>query len=170
MGFPGSSDGKESACNAGDPGSIPGLGRFPWRRGMVTRTSMLAWRIPRTEEPGRLQSMSEWHYLLQNPANIHTGYWKQRQSGHTEEVTSGRSWLCLPYNTTSPKMKTAHRPSSPSPSHLCVSCILQCLQQRTAPPGQPDRTSGRILCQSRIRGECQTVCPPVLMSSHGSRA
>ena len=26
------SDGKESACNAGDPGSIPGLGRFPWRR------------------------------------------------------------------------------------------------------------------------------------------
>ena len=28
-GFPGSSDGKASACNAGDPGSIPGLGRFP---------------------------------------------------------------------------------------------------------------------------------------------
>ena len=23
---------KESACNAGDPGSIPGSGRFPWRR------------------------------------------------------------------------------------------------------------------------------------------
>ena len=27
MGFPGSSDGKASACNAGDPGSIPGSGR-----------------------------------------------------------------------------------------------------------------------------------------------
>ena len=27
MGFPGGSDGKESACNAGDPGSIPGSGR-----------------------------------------------------------------------------------------------------------------------------------------------
>ena len=27
--FPGSSDNKESACNAGDPGSIPGLGRSP---------------------------------------------------------------------------------------------------------------------------------------------
>ena len=26
---PGGSDGKESACNAGEPGSIPGLGRFP---------------------------------------------------------------------------------------------------------------------------------------------
>ena len=29
MGFPGGSDGKASAWNAGDPGSIPGLGRSP---------------------------------------------------------------------------------------------------------------------------------------------
>ena len=29
MSFPGGSGGKESACNAGDPGSIPGWGRFP---------------------------------------------------------------------------------------------------------------------------------------------
>ena len=29
MGFPGSSAGKESACNAGDPSSIPGLGSSP---------------------------------------------------------------------------------------------------------------------------------------------
>ena len=28
-GFPGGSDGKASVCNAGDPGSIPGWGRFP---------------------------------------------------------------------------------------------------------------------------------------------
>ena len=32
MGFPGSSAGKETTCNAGDPSSIPGLGRCPWRR------------------------------------------------------------------------------------------------------------------------------------------
>ena len=31
-GFPGGSDGKASAHNAGDLGSIPELGRFPWRR------------------------------------------------------------------------------------------------------------------------------------------
>ena len=31
-GFPGSSAGKESAYNAADPGSVPGSGRFPWRR------------------------------------------------------------------------------------------------------------------------------------------
>ena len=29
LGFPGGSDGKESACNLGDLGSIPGLGRSP---------------------------------------------------------------------------------------------------------------------------------------------
>ena len=31
LGFPGGSDSKESAYNAGDPGSVPGLGRSPWR-------------------------------------------------------------------------------------------------------------------------------------------
>jgi len=29
LGFPGGSDGRESACNAGDAASIPGLGRYP---------------------------------------------------------------------------------------------------------------------------------------------
>ena len=32
LGFPVSSAGKESACNTGDPGLIPGMGRFHWRR------------------------------------------------------------------------------------------------------------------------------------------
>jgi len=38
MDFPGSSSGKESACNAGDPGSIPGLGRSPGRESLLTAT------------------------------------------------------------------------------------------------------------------------------------
>ena len=50
-------DGKESACNAGDPGSILGSGRS-LEKGMVTYSSILAWRILWTEEPGGLQSMS----------------------------------------------------------------------------------------------------------------
>ena len=54
--FPGGSDGKASACNAGDPGSIPGLGRSPGE-GNSNPFSTLAWRIPRTKEPGRLQSV-----------------------------------------------------------------------------------------------------------------
>ena len=94
LGFPDSSVGKESACNAGDPGSIPGSGRStgegigyplqysslvaqlvknplamqetwvrsldwedPLEKGTVTHSSILAWKIPRAEEPGRLQSM-----------------------------------------------------------------------------------------------------------------
>ena len=36
LGFPGGSDGKESACSAGDPAVIPGLGRFPWRSRLPT--------------------------------------------------------------------------------------------------------------------------------------
>ena len=32
MGFPGGSDHKESACNPGDPGSIPGSGKSPWKK------------------------------------------------------------------------------------------------------------------------------------------
>ena len=54
-GFPGGSDGKESACNAGDPGSIPGLGRSPGE-GTGNPLHILAWRIPWTEVPGGLQS------------------------------------------------------------------------------------------------------------------
>ena len=96
LGFPGGSAGKESACNAGDPGSTPGWGSSPgegigyplqyfwtplmvqivknppamwetWVRslgwedplekGTATHSSILAWRIPQTEESGGLQSM-----------------------------------------------------------------------------------------------------------------
>ena len=45
MGFPGGSAGKESTCNVGDLGSIPVLGRSPWRREWLTHSSILAWRI-----------------------------------------------------------------------------------------------------------------------------
>ena len=55
-GFPGSLADKESACNAGDPGSILGTGGSP-EKGVATRSSVLAWKIPWTEEPGGLQSM-----------------------------------------------------------------------------------------------------------------
>ena len=95
-GFPSSSAGIESTCNAGDLGLIPGSRRSPgegigyplqyywvslvaqmvknppamrktwipslgWKdlleEGMATHSSILAWRIPRTEDSGGLQSM-----------------------------------------------------------------------------------------------------------------
>ena len=55
MGFPGGSDSKESACNVGDWGSIPGVWKIPLEKEMATSCSnILAWRIPWTEEPGVL--------------------------------------------------------------------------------------------------------------------
>ena len=42
---PDGSDGKESTCNAGDPGSVSGSGRS-LEKGMVTHSSILARRIP----------------------------------------------------------------------------------------------------------------------------
>ena len=43
-GFPGGSDGKESACNVGDLGSIPKSGRS-LGKGMATHSHVLTWKI-----------------------------------------------------------------------------------------------------------------------------
>ena len=103
LGFSGGPAGKESTCNAGDPGSIPRSGRSPgegigypllyswaslvaqmvknlpvmwetwiqsldWEdpleKGMATHSSILAWKIPWTEELGRLYS--PWDYRESN--------------------------------------------------------------------------------------------------------
>ena len=61
--FPGSSAGKESTCNVGDLGLIPGLGRSPWRREelMATHSSILAWRIPWTvQSMGSQRVRKDW--------------------------------------------------------------------------------------------------------------
>ena len=55
FGFPGGSNRKESACNAGDVGALGG--KDPLEKEMATCSSSLAWRIPWTEELGGLQSM-----------------------------------------------------------------------------------------------------------------
>ena len=56
MGFPGGSDGKESTCNAGD--LVHSLGREdPLEEGMAAHSSIMAWRIPSTEEPDEPQSV-----------------------------------------------------------------------------------------------------------------
>ena len=67
MGFPCGSAGKESACNAGDLGSIPGQGD-PQEKGMAAHSNILAWRIPWTEDPGGLQSWASLvAQLVKNP-------------------------------------------------------------------------------------------------------
>ena len=55
-GFPSGSDGKESATV--QEIQVQSLGQEdPLEKGMATHPSILAWRIPRTGEPGRLQFM-----------------------------------------------------------------------------------------------------------------
>ena len=56
LGFPSGSDGNVSVCNAGDPGSIPGL-EDPLEKEMAAHSNILAWKITWTSEPGRLLSM-----------------------------------------------------------------------------------------------------------------
>ena len=56
LGFPGGSDSKESSCNTGDLGLITRSRRSPGK-GMATHSSIPAWRILWTGEPGWLQSM-----------------------------------------------------------------------------------------------------------------
>ena len=74
------SDGKEFACNAGDPSSIPHW-EDPLEKEMVTHSSILAWRIPWTDEPGRLQSMElqrVGHDRVTNPTpQLYLDYQKQ---------------------------------------------------------------------------------------------
>ena len=62
---------KNTPTNAGvirGAGSIPGSGRSP-RGGMATHSNILAWRIPWTEEPGRLPSIGS-HRVVHDWSNI----------------------------------------------------------------------------------------------------
>ena len=57
-GFPGGSVVKNLPANAGATGEVQSLGRGdPLEEEMATQSSILAWKIPWTEEPGGLQSM-----------------------------------------------------------------------------------------------------------------
>ena len=56
LGFPDSSVSNESSFSAGDQGPVPDQ-EDSLEKETATHSSILAWRIPWTEEPGRLQSM-----------------------------------------------------------------------------------------------------------------
>ena len=55
-GFPGGSEGEESTCKAGDLSQSLGS-EYHVDEGVAIHSSVLAWRIPWTEEPGGLQSV-----------------------------------------------------------------------------------------------------------------
>ena len=96
--FPGGSDSKESACIAGDPCSIPELGGCPreWRG---AHSSLLAWRIPWTEEPGGLQSMRsqrvshDWVTITHTHTHTHEIYWLYKP--FSNQVILEQKWVLI---------------------------------------------------------------------------
>ena len=65
MGFPGGLDGKESACS--EKTQVRSLGQEdPLEKEMATHSSILAWRIPWTEETGGLQTVVVHQKLTQH--------------------------------------------------------------------------------------------------------
>ena len=78
VGFPGGASGKEPACHCRRHERLrfdPWVEKIPWKTAKATHSSILAWRIPCTEEPGRLQSMGsqrvghDWRDLAQPAAH-----------------------------------------------------------------------------------------------------
>ena len=132
--FPDSSAGKESTCNAGDPGLILGSGRstgkgigyplqyswaslvaqlvknppamwetwvwslgweYPLEKGKATYSSILAWRIPWTEEPGGVQSMGSQrveHDWATNTVNPRTRVLLREHGGETRKKRQLREY------------------------------------------------------------------------------
>ena len=71
LGFPGGSDGTESACNARDQRSIPGLGKIPWRREWLPTPGFL---------PGEFHGES---------SLVGYGPWGCKESDTTQQLTLG---------------------------------------------------------------------------------
>ena len=87
MGFPGGAAVKSLPASTGDVGSIPELGRA-LEKEMVAHSSLLAWEIPWTEEPGRLQPMESQrvrHDCARTHARTHT-----RTHAHTHRTSTVR--------------------------------------------------------------------------------
>ena len=87
MGFPSGSDSKESACNTGDLGSIPGEGTsYP------LQYSCLENSIPWTEKPGGLQPMGSQRvrhdWAANTSLNLHTDINAQSDTWHTASSVS----------------------------------------------------------------------------------
>ena len=64
LGFPNSSVGKESACNAGDPGSICWVGKIPWRRDRLPTPVFLSFPCGSTGKESACNVGETWVWSL----------------------------------------------------------------------------------------------------------
>ena len=145
--FPGGSDGEASAYSAGDPVSVSGSGRSPGE-GSGPHSSALAWKIPRTEEPGGL---------------LTTGSQRARQDWAAAlSFLLWLGWSCPETLSGSAVPRSAHVPSfSGSPPRLGHQ------RARRAGPCAALQAILRVHAQSCLT-LCSTVdCSPPLRSARG---
>ena len=107
--FFGGLNGKESPCNAGGPGFDPWVGKIPLEKRTATNSSILAWRIPWTEESGRLPS-------------IGSQSWTRSSDFHF--------WKLIPVIYKTPHAATAA-------AKLLQLCLTLCDPIDGSPPGSP---------------------------------
>ena len=103
------SDGKKSACNAGDLGSVPGLGKKTLK-GEATHSNILAWRFPWMEVTGHVVTKS-WTQLSHQ--------WHQFSSVQS----LSRVWLCNPMNHSTPGLPVHHN-SQNSPRLTSIESVM----------------------------------------------
>ena len=123
QGFPGGSDGKASACNVGDLGWDD-----PLEEGMATHSSILAWRIPWTEEPGGLQSIGsqrvrhDWSDLAHMHVVCHCAEGARRFCLHIDPalMSVAWSWAKHPSSTKDIPTEVCHSGTSQSISRLVI--------------------------------------------------
>ena len=152
MGFPGGSESTESACNARDPNSIIGS-EDPLEKEMATHSSTLAWKIPWTEEPGRLQSMGlqtvrhHWatsYFLFLSLKKKESSYYlikvvmlTQSRLHQFSSLTQSCPTLCNPMNCSMPGLPIHHQLPEFTQTHIhWVSDVIQ-LSHPLSSPSSP---------------------------------
>ena len=94
IGFPGGSDGKESTCMRKT--QVQSLGQEdPLEKGMTTHSSILAWRIPWTEEPVGLQSVSSQSWTQLSDFHFFTCHKNSDQAPSTQTQSRYCPAKCL---------------------------------------------------------------------------
>ena len=114
VGFPG----KESTCNAETQETrVQSLGREdPLEDGMATHSSMLAWRIPWTEEPGRLQSIAS--------QRVEHGWNDLAPTNNDVSMPSVTLIICMNLVSTFPLILRLFLCSEDSATSFCLSYII----------------------------------------------
>ena len=122
MGFPVGSDQKESACNVGDPDSIPGLRRSP-REGMAIQSSILAWSIPWIEEPGGLLSTGSQRFGHDWATTTDIRHTKIPCVVYLKFTSKWTSWVSSGRTTSSCRFLCLSSPAHPPGAGVQVGCL-----------------------------------------------